>query len=124
MTDANAAAAMMRQLKAIGVQLAMDDFGTGYSSLSYLHYFPIDTLKIDRSFINSTEGDLEKLEITRTVIALAWNLGMDVVAEGVETDHQIAQLKLLKCGQGQGFLLSHPLDQEAVLALLQQGNPN
>ena len=121
MTDADAAAQMMQQLKAIGVQLAMDDFGTGYSSLSYLHRFPIDTLKIDRSFIGSADGDLEKLEITRTVIALAWNLGMNVVAEGVETDRQMAQLKLLKCELGQGFLFSHPLDQQATLALLEQG---
>ena len=112
---------MMMQLKAIGVQLAMDDFGTGYSSLSYLHRFPIDTLKIDRSFIGSADGDLEKLEITRTVIALAWNLGMNVVAEGGETDRQMAQLKLLKCELGQGFLFSHPLDQQATLALLEQG---
>ncbi|MBW4465749.1 MAG: EAL domain-containing protein [Pegethrix bostrychoides GSE-TBD4-15B] len=121
MTNADAAAQMMQQLKAIGVQLAMDDFGTGYSSLSYLHRFPIDTLKIDRSFINSADSDLEKLEITRTVIALAWNLGMNVVAEGVETDRQMAQLKLLKCELGQGFLFSHPLDKQATAELLHQG---
>ena len=121
MTDADAAAQMMIQLKEIGVQLAMDDFGTGYSSLSYLHRFPIDTLKIDQSFINSADSDLEKLEITRTVIALAWNLGMNVVAEGVETDRQMAQLKLLKCELGQGFLFSHPLDQQATFERLNQG---
>ncbi len=119
MTDANAAAQMMQQLKTLGVQLAMDDFGTGYSSLGYLHRFPIDTLKIDQSFINSADTNLEKLEITRTVIALAWNLGVNVVAEGVETSQQMAQLKLLKCELGQGFLLSHPLDRAGIAQLLQ-----
>ncbi len=121
MTNADAAVQMMQQLKAIGVQLAMDDFGTGYSSLSYLHRFPIDTLKIDRSFIDSADSDLEKLEITRTVIALAWNLGMNVAAEGIETDRQMAQLKLFKCGLGQGFLFSHPLDRQATAEWLNQG---
>lgn len=120
MNNACAAAEMMQRLKALGVQLAMDDFGTGYSSLSYLHRFPIDTLKIDHSFINSADNDLEKLEITRTVIALAWNLGMNVVAEGVETDRQMAQLKLLKCELAQGFLFSQPLDSQAATALLDQ----
>lgn len=119
MTDANAAAEMMQQLKTLGVQLAMDDFGTGYSSLSYLHRFPIDTLKIDRSFISSADTDLEKLEITRTVIALAWNLGVNVVAEGIETSQQMAQLKLLKCELGQGFLFSQPLDRQGINRLLQ-----
>lgn len=120
MTDAAAAANMMEQLKTLGVQLAMDDFGTGYSSLSYLHRFPIDTLKIDRSFISTADTDLEKLEITRTVISLAWNLGMNVVAEGVETDRQMAQLKLLKCELAQGFLFSHPLDEQGISNLLEQ----
>ncbi len=120
MTNADAAAAMMQELKAVGVQLAMDDFGTGYSCLSYLHRFPIDTLKIDQSFIHSADQDLEKLEITRTVISLAWNLGMNVVAEGVETDRQMAQLKLLKCELGQGFFFSHPLDPPAAAAMLDQ----
>lgn len=120
MTNAAAAAEMMQQLKALGVQLAIDDFGTGYSSLGYLHQFPIDTLKIDQSFINSADSDLEKLEITRTVIGLAWNLGMNVVAEGIETDRQMAQLKLLKCEQGQGFLFSEPLNSTAASTLLQE----
>jgi diguanylate cyclase (GGDEF)-like protein/PAS domain S-box-containing protein len=118
MTNARAAAQMMVHLKQLGVQLAMDDFGTGYSSLSYLHQFPIDTLKIDRSFITSADTDLEKLEITRTVIALAWNLGMDVVAEGVETDKQMAQLKLLQCELAQGYLFSEPLNSTALSDLL------
>jgi diguanylate cyclase (GGDEF)-like protein/PAS domain S-box-containing protein len=120
MTNATAAAEMMQHLKSLGVQLAIDDFGTGYSSLGYLHRFPIDTLKIDRSFITSADSDLEKLEITRTVIGLAWNLGMNVVAEGIETDRQMAQLKLLKCEQGQGFLFSEPLSRVAAATLLEE----
>ena len=105
---AESAAIMLSQLKRLGVRLYMDDFGTGYSSLSYLHRFPIDTLKIDRSFVANVDLDPEKLEIIRTIVALAGNLGMDVVAEGVETNKQMHQLKALNCEFGQGyFSLNH-----------------
>ncbi|HEV8370998.1 MAG TPA: EAL domain-containing protein [Pyrinomonadaceae bacterium] len=104
---------MILQLRALGIRLSMDDFGTGYSSLSYLHNFPIHTLKIDRSFI-SNKGEVGDNEIVRTIIMLARNLGLDVVAEGVETAEQLAYLKGLDCEYGQGFLFSHPLDANMV----------
>ncbi len=120
MENTEAAALMLLQLRDLGVRLYMDDFGTGYSSLSYLHRFPIDTLKIDRSFINNVDVDTEKIEIIRTVVALAWNLGMDVVAEGVETNKQMNQLKALKCEFGQGYFFSKSLDSEMAGALIAQ----
>ena len=93
---------MLKELKSIGVQLSIDDFGTGYSSLSYLHRFPIDTLKVDRSFVSTMEDGSENGEIVRTIISLAKTLGMNVVAEGIETVHQLHQLRTLKCEYGQG----------------------
>jgi diguanylate cyclase (GGDEF)-like protein/PAS domain S-box-containing protein len=111
---------MLTQLRAIGVRLSMDDFGTGYSSLSYLHRFPIHTLKIDRSFVS---GGCAESEIVRTIIMLARSMGMDVVAEGVETDEQLASLKELKCEYGQGFLFSRPLDADAARELLERTDP-
>jgi diguanylate cyclase (GGDEF)-like protein len=116
--NAESAAIMLSQLKRLGVRLYMDDFGTGYSSLSYLHRFPIDTLKIDRSFVTNVDVDPEKIEIIRTVIALAGNLGMDVVAEGVETNNQMHQLKALNCEFGQGYFFSKPLDSKMAEALI------
>jgi diguanylate cyclase (GGDEF)-like protein len=118
MDNAEAAAAVLARLRELGVRLSIDDFGTGYSSLSYLHRFPVTTLKIDRSFISRMSEDTEKFEIVRTIMTLASNLGMDVVAEGVETHRQLAQLKLLKCEFGQGYLFSKPVDAEAAAALL------
>lgn len=118
MENVNAATAMMQQLKTIGVQLALDDFGTGYSSLSQLHLFPIDTLKIDPSFTHAVDSDFEKIELIRSVVKLAWNLGIDVIAEGVETQMQMSQLKLLNCDLAQGYLFSRPLSNEAITALL------
>ena len=103
---------ILEELKLRNIQLSLDDFGTGYSSLSYLSQFPIDTLKIDRSFVN-----MEGLEIAQTIIVLAHNLGMDVVAEGVETEQQRLQLKELDCEYGQGYLFSRPLDSHGVEVL-------
>ncbi|HYE65485.1 MAG TPA: EAL domain-containing protein [Pyrinomonadaceae bacterium] len=100
---------MLTQLRALGVQLSIDDFGTGYSSLSYLHRFPIDTLKIDRSFITRMVDNNENIEIVRTIIMLAQTLGMDVVAEGVETNGQLALLRKLGCQNGQGYFFSKPV---------------
>ena len=104
---------MILQLRNLGIRLSMDDFGTGYSSLSYLHNFPIHTLKIDRSFI-SNKGEVGDNEIVRTIIMLARNLGLDVVAEGVETTEQLAYLQALDCEYAQGFLFSKPLDPNMV----------
>lgn len=110
--------ATLEQLREMGIRLAIDDFGTGYSSLSYLHRFPFDCLKIDRSFIENADQDFEKLEILQSVVRLAWNLGLDVVAEGVETHRHYAQLKALRCESGQGYLFSRPLPPETVEAML------
>ncbi len=107
MDDFETAAAMLSQLRALGVRLSIDDFGTGYSSLTYLHQFPIDTLKIDRSFV--TRIDKENVEIVRTILMLAENLGMDAVAEGVETKEQMTLLRNLSCQSGQGYFFSKPL---------------
>src|SRR5689334_4972610 len=104
-----AAVKLLTQLRELGVQLSIDDFGTGYSSLSYLQRFPIDTLKIDRSFVTQMMENEENLAIVRTIVALAQNLGMDVVAEGVETEDQLSLLRKLECENGQGFLFSTPL---------------
>src|SRR5689334_10844659 len=104
-----AAVGLLTQLRELGVQLSIDDFGTGYSSLSYLQRFPIDTLKIDRSFVTQMMENEENLAIVRTIVALAQNLGMDVVAEGVETEDQLRLLRKLECEHGQGFLFSTPL---------------
>jgi diguanylate cyclase (GGDEF)-like protein/PAS domain S-box-containing protein len=104
-----AAVELLTQLRNLGVQLSIDDFGTGYSSLSYLQRFPIDTLKIDRSFVTQMMENEENLAIVRTIVALAQNLGMDVVAEGVETEDQLQLLRKLECENGQGFLFSTPL---------------
>jgi len=120
MENAEAATQMLTQLRDLGVQISIDDFGTGYSSLSYLHRFPVTTLKIDRSFIDRMGAGDENSEIVRTIMTLAMNLGMDVVAEGVETEEQLRQLIALKCEYGQGYLFSKAVDAKAAQALLQE----
>jgi diguanylate cyclase (GGDEF)-like protein len=118
MENAEAATAMFKQLRALGVQLSIDDFGTGYSSLSYLHRFPVNYLKIDQSFVGMMTERNHNAEIVRTIITLARNLGLEVIAEGIETEHQHKQLKALGCGYGQGYLFSRPVDSAAVRTLL------
>lgn len=120
MENTEAAAAMLLQLRILGVELYVDDFGTGYSSLSYLQRFPVGALKIDRSFISNIGIQGEDSEIVQTIVTLARKLGMEVVAEGVETAEQLAQLKALGCtdGQGQGYFFSKPLDSVAATALI------
>jgi EAL domain-containing protein (putative c-di-GMP-specific phosphodiesterase class I) len=109
---------MLQKIKSLGIQLAIDDFGTGYSSLSYLHRFPLDTLKIDRSFISGI-GDADGgMEIARSILPMANNLRLDVVAEGVETIQQVAALKKLQCKYAQGFYFSRPVSADATAALL------
>jgi EAL domain-containing protein (putative c-di-GMP-specific phosphodiesterase class I) len=113
------ATAMLRQLRSINVQLSIDDFGTGYSSLSYLHRFPINILKIDRSFVNRMCLEEESLGIVETIVILASKLKMQVVAEGVETPEQQERLRELGCGYAQGFLFSEPIKQTSATELLQ-----
>ncbi|MGL4883990.1 MAG: EAL domain-containing protein, partial [Waterburya sp.] len=96
----------------------IDDFGTGYSSLSYLRRFPIDNLKIDRSFIEQMNCDSENFEIVRVIITLAKTLGMDAISEGVETLQQLQQLRALGCEFGQGYLFAKPLCPTAVESVL------
>jgi diguanylate cyclase (GGDEF)-like protein/PAS domain S-box-containing protein len=109
---------VMHRLDALGVLLSMDDFGTGYSSLSYLHSFPFTSLKIDRSFITRMNGNEESFEIIKTIIALAQNLKMEVIAEGIETPEQVTHLQALNCQCGQGYYFSRPLDIHALDNLL------
>lgn len=123
MDNTESAMDMLLQLKAMGIQLSIDDFGTGYSSLSYLYRFPLDWMKIDRSFISRIDVDGDKLELVRTIITLAWNLGIEVVAEGVETRKQLAQLKALNCEYAQGHFFSKPLDVKETEVLLARHIP-
>ncbi len=114
MENIEMATGMLKELRALGVQLSIDDFGTCYSSLSYLHRFPIDTLKIDRSFVTDMSENNENTEIVRTIVMLAQNLGMDVVAEGVETNEQLALLRKLGCEYGQGYFFSKPVHTDGA----------
>jgi EAL domain-containing protein (putative c-di-GMP-specific phosphodiesterase class I) len=91
---------LLKRLKALGVQLSIDNFGTGYSSLSYLHVFPVNTLKIDRTFVGRIGEAAENIQIVHTIVSLAENMGMEVVAEGVETLSQLTQLRKLNCQYG------------------------
>jgi len=109
---------MLRRLHALRVQLSLDDFGTGYSSLSYLHRFPLQILKIDRSFVGGMNTDSKNAEIVRAIVALARNLDMEVVAEGVETTEHLTALRALQCHYGQGYLFAKPLEAQAATALL------
>lgn len=113
---------LISQLRALGLQLQIDDFGTGYSSLSFLHNFPLDTLKIDRSFIEGLVTDTEKSEIVRTMITLAHNLGMTAIAEGVETQAQLQWLQQHHCDCVQGYLLSKPLSADQMQKALMQSH--
>ncbi|HYP28590.1 MAG TPA: EAL domain-containing protein [Blastocatellia bacterium] len=126
MENIEVATRMLEQLRALGVELSIDDFGTGYSSLSYLHRLPIDTLKIDRSFVSRISENNENREIVRTILMLAQNLGMGVVAEGVETREQLESLQELKCDRGQGYLFSRPvnaLDAERLILSFDEWQP-
>jgi diguanylate cyclase (GGDEF)-like protein len=111
---------VLHKLKAIGVQIAIDDFGTGYSSLAYLKRFPIDTLKVDRSFIRDIPTDSGDMKITRAIIAMSHGLRLKVVAEGVETSEQLAFLRNERCDAVQGYLLYRPLPEHEVAAVLEQ----
>jgi diguanylate cyclase (GGDEF)-like protein/PAS domain S-box-containing protein len=119
--DMAAAAAVLAELRALKVHVSVDDFGTGYSSLSYLQNLPVDTLKIDRSFVKTMDQEGGRLEIVRAIITLAHSLGMSVVAEGVETRGQLDALTALKCNGAQGFFFAKPLPPEEAERLLDNG---
>ncbi len=121
MNDVETAITLLKRLKSLGLRLSIDDFGTGYSSLSYLHRFPIDTLKVDKSFVSRMEEgeDSDKYtQIVRTIITLGHNLDLDVIAEGVETAAQVKVLESLNCEYGQGYYFSRPLASEDAERLL------
>jgi diguanylate cyclase (GGDEF)-like protein/PAS domain S-box-containing protein len=120
MESGPAARHVLGELRALGIQLCIDDFGTGYSSLSYLHQFPVDTLKIDKSFVSRLDATAQNSEIVRAIVMLAHNLGMNVIAEGVETLEQAQQLRRLSCEFAQGFLYSPGVDATEATALLRR----
>jgi EAL domain-containing protein (putative c-di-GMP-specific phosphodiesterase class I) len=121
MENPDQAAAILTGLREMGIQLSLDDFGTGYSSLSYLHRFPFHDLKIDRSFVSKLESGEKDAEIVKVINSLAKNLGMEVVAEGIETEAQWALLHDLACRYGQGYLFSKPLENVAASKLIESG---
>jgi diguanylate cyclase (GGDEF)-like protein len=118
MRDADGAARRVRELKELGVRLAMDDFGTGYSSLAYLHRFPMDVLKIDASFVQGLGRGPEDSAIARAIVQIGRTLRMQTVAEGIETGDELARLRALGCDYGQGYYLSRPMTAEKLTALL------
>jgi predicted signal transduction protein with EAL and GGDEF domain len=120
MADADRSALVLSELKALGVRLEIDDFGTGYSSLSRLQHFPVDTLKIDRSFVSRMDTDSETRKIVRLIVMLSHGLGLKIVAEGVETQAQADMLKNLGCELAQGYLYSKPVPSQAIDQLLRE----
>jgi diguanylate cyclase (GGDEF)-like protein/PAS domain S-box-containing protein len=123
MENVDATHAQLVALHDLGVKLAIDDFGTGYSSLSYIQRFPVDTIKIDRSFVSGLDEDARNPSIVQAAASLAHALGMDVTAEGIETVDQLRSLQGLNCDHGQGYLFARPLSSEAVDSLLANGIP-
>jgi EAL domain-containing protein (putative c-di-GMP-specific phosphodiesterase class I) len=122
MEQAETTVAALRNLKQLGVQVAIDDFGKGYSSLSYLKRFPIDTLKIDKEFVGGLGQDQGDTAISKSVVSLAHAFGLRVVAEGIEREEQLSQLRTLGCELGQGFLFSAPLPPDAADRLIDSWN--
>jgi EAL domain-containing protein (putative c-di-GMP-specific phosphodiesterase class I) len=121
MENPHETAEILRAIKKMGPLISIDDFGTGYSSLSYLKRFPLDELKIDRSFIHGVPADPDAAAITIAIVRLAQTLGLRVVAEGVETDEQLAFLREIGCDEYQGFLCSRPIPAGEWPALLRAG---
>lgn len=118
MDNAESASRLLNKLRARKIELCIDDFGTGYSSLSYLHRFPVNTLKIDRSFIGRLEKNVENIEIIEAILTLAHHLNISVVAEGVETFTQLEQLRKLGCEEAQGYFFAKPLEPEVASNLI------
>jgi len=122
MTNPELAEISLNKLKAAGFSIAIDDFGTGYSSFSYLHRFPIDTLKIDQSFVNAMFSNERSMEIVRTISLLAQNLNMKIIAEGIEDINESRQLDKFGCDFGQGYLYSRPVRFGVFLELLKEAS--
>jgi diguanylate cyclase (GGDEF)-like protein/PAS domain S-box-containing protein len=120
MANVDAAAETMNRLREMGIKLHIDDFGTGHSSLSYLHRFPVNALKIDRSFIGKLTAEGANTEIITSIISLAKSLHVDVIAEGVEMYHQLSNIKELNCGYCQGFLIARPMAEDEVDAWIHE----
>jgi EAL domain-containing protein (putative c-di-GMP-specific phosphodiesterase class I) len=123
MHDAAQLVAMLGELKRIGVQISLDDFGTGYSSLSYLKRFPVDRLKVDRSFVEHLATDNDDATIVRAIITLGHNLGLKVVAEGVELPEQVDFLRHNQCDEAQGFIYCRPIESTDLAAKLSSQPP-
>ena len=123
MENPTAAKSVLMQLRSIGVRICIDDFGTGYSSLAYLRQFPVDTLKIDRSFVRGMETHHDIAEIVGGLTAMAQQLGLDVVVEGIENKEQLTLLRSLHCEFAQGFLFAKPLAVNAAEELIKTGLP-
>ena len=121
MRDAESSGSLLQAISDLSVKLAIDDFGTGYSSLSYLSRFPINTLKIDQSFVNRMNGNPDDANIVSAVISMGKSLRQRVIAEGVETPEQHARLLALHCDEGQGYYFGRPVPAEALATLLQTG---
>ena len=118
MADIKHSIASLKAIRAMGITVAIDDFGTGFSSLSYLAKLPVNTLKIDRSFVIDMTAGPEGMALVSTIISLAHSLNLKVVAEGVETEEQSRLLRLLNCDEIQGYLFSKPVPVEAFEQLL------
>ena len=114
MRDPDATLHLLQQIKALGIRIAIDDFGTGYSSLSHLKRFPVDSVKIDRSFVRDLETDPDDRELAKAIVAMSRSLRLRVVAEGVETEAQASMLSAMGCTSLQGFLYARPIDAAAV----------
>ena len=121
MVDTNATVHRLRQLKSLGVRLAIDDFGTGFSSLSYLRQFPVDILKIDRSFLTTATTSVQSAALVRTLVQLGDALGLDIIAEGIERSDQLRTLREAGCPKAQGFLFAQPMPKEKIDRLLRSG---
>ena len=120
MQDTEATIAKLQRLKDLGIRLAIDDFGTGYSSLSYLQRFPVDILKIDKSFIDKLGQGSEGNAVAKAIIMMGDSLNLKTIAEGIETPDQIGELQSLGCGAGQGYHFARPLSQDDMAKFLSE----
>ena len=123
MRDAEAAVGRLQSLKELGIRLSIDDFGTGYSSLAYLQRFPVDEVKVDRSFVSSMAESSESAAIIHTLVELSNTLGLVALAEGIETPQQLESLRREGCHRGQGYFLGRPSSPQAIEEMLSAGVP-